>query len=77
MTTELVVNIASLVHRQWVCGVVRSGFHNGAGCNPSDDCHDSSWGCGFRFELSIADTPKGRALLGITDDIAAGLWGVS
>jgi len=71
---ELVVNVFSLLRRRWVCGVVRSGFHNGAGCSSTDEpFHDPSWDCGWRFELSVSDTPQNRARLGITDEIAAQL----
>lgn len=44
-------------HRRWVCGVVRSGFHNGSGCSP-DEAHGGDWGCGWRWEASIPATPQ-------------------
>lgn len=44
---------ADVLQKRWVCQVVRSGFHNGAGCIPNDPHHDIEWGCGFRYELSV------------------------
>jgi len=42
--------------KRWVCGVVRSGFHNGSNCTPTEGepqgHHDPSWGCGYRYEIS-------------------------
>ena len=40
--------------RQWVCMVVRSGYHNGAYCSPADP-HGSDWGCCYRNEISWTD----------------------
>ncbi len=49
--------IANARHR-WVCGVVASGFHNGAHCTP-DDPHGGRWGCGWHWTSSIrAEAPK-------------------
>lgn len=45
-------------HRRWVCGVLRSGFHNGATCHADSDWHDASWGCGWRWEASVHATPE-------------------
>ena len=67
---ELCINVLPLLRRRWACGVVRSGFHNGAGCRPGDPHHHEDWGCGWRFELSVADTPDNRSLLGIDDETA-------
>lgn len=72
-TEEIVVNIEPLLRRRWVCQVVRSGYHNGAGCTPSEHDHHGGWGCAYRFEMSIQDTPENRALLGISDAQAARL----
>lgn len=44
----------SVFQREWVCGVGRSGHHNGSNCNPSEP-HDPEWGCGFRWEASLTD----------------------
>lgn len=44
----VVPELAALFERRWRCGVVASGFHNGALCSPSDP-HDNSWDCGWRF----------------------------
>jgi hypothetical protein len=42
---------------RWVCGVVRSGYHNGAQCRPQEP--HSGWGCGWRCELSVpVDSPE-------------------
>jgi len=38
---------------RWVCQVVRSGYHNGAVCDPSDPHTQDWWGCGYRYEFSI------------------------
>ncbi len=51
----------SLFDHRWVCGVVRSGYHNGARCSP-DDPHEG-WGCGMRLEVSMSDSPKNRLLV--------------
>lgn len=67
---ELVVNILELLRRRWVCQVVRTGYHNGAGCHAEEPHHDEEWGCGWRFELSVEDTPRNRELLGVTDEVA-------
>lgn len=37
--------------KRWVCGVVRSGYHNGAGCSPEDP--HRGWGCGYYYEYRI------------------------
>ncbi len=55
------------LHRRWVCQVVRSGFHNGARCHPGDGDH-AGWRCGFRWELSLPDTPETRTLLGVPEE---------
>ena len=41
--------------RHWVCGVTRSGYHNGARCSPTDP-HDEYWCCGWRYEASVVET---------------------
>jgi hypothetical protein len=38
---------------RWVCGVTRSGYHNGAGCHPGDPHPEEGWHCGYRWELSL------------------------
>lgn len=70
---ELVINVGPLLHRRWVCQIVRTGYHNGAGCRASEPHHGDDWGCGWRFEMSIDDTPENRELLGITSEIARAL----
>ncbi len=55
-----------LIQRRWVCSVLRSGYHNGATCLPADP-HEG-WGCGFRWEMSLHDTPTIREMLGVSDD---------
>lgn len=47
--------------RHWVCQVVRSGYHNGARCSPSDP-HEG-WGCAYRWESSLPDLPQIREAL--------------
>lgn len=47
------INTDVFEHR-WVCQVVRTGYHNGAGCNPGED-HHIDWGCGWRWEASLTD----------------------
>lgn len=42
------------INAQWICGVVASGHHNGAGCTPSDSHHDPIWGCGWYFNFNQA-----------------------
>ena len=70
MTTEEMTHVEALeaigypVHVHWVCGVVRSGYHNGAGCRPSDP-HGGDWSCGFRAEVSIRLTPEEAAAVGV------------
>jgi hypothetical protein len=54
------------LRRRWVCEVVRSGYHNGAGCSPTD-AHEG-WDCGWRLELSLPDTPASRRLLRVHGD---------
>jgi hypothetical protein len=44
---------ASVLYKHWVCEVVRSGFHNGAMCSPSDP-HDD-WGCAYKHEASMSE----------------------
>lgn len=34
---------------QWICAVVRSGYHNGAACAPEEP--HLYWGCGYYFSL--------------------------
>jgi hypothetical protein len=45
------------LYRRWVCEVFRSGYHNGATCNPRDP-HDASWNCGYRNECHISLTDE-------------------
>ncbi|MGH3518828.1 MAG: hypothetical protein ACRDQ7_15700 [Haloechinothrix sp.] len=40
------------VVRNWVCNVVRSGYHNGAHCGPREP-HTGEWRCGWRYELAV------------------------
>jgi hypothetical protein len=49
------------VSHRWVCQVVRSGYHNGAHCRPDEPHRD--WGCGYRYELSVAATDEARQAL--------------
>lgn len=39
--------------KHWVCRVQRSGFHNGARCDP-DEPH-GEWGCGWRREATLTE----------------------
>lgn len=55
-----------LFTRHWVCGVLRSGYHNGATCNERDP-HDG-WGCGWRLEASLPDTETNRAIVAWIED---------
>ena len=43
--------IRDYFQKRWVCQVVRSGFHNGAGCTPGNAHVD--WECGYRYEVSL------------------------
>ena len=43
--------VAEHLTKRWVCGVARSGYHNGASCRSSEP-HDG-WGCGYYYEASI------------------------
>lgn len=47
---------------KWVCGVGRSGFHNGSDCTP-DEPHDRRWRCAYYYELSVHATPGNAATL--------------
>jgi hypothetical protein len=52
-----------LYERKWVCEVVRSGYHNGAHCRPSDP-HGTDWGCSAQWVAqNLPDTPEARALV--------------
>jgi hypothetical protein len=53
--------------RRWVCQVVRTGYHNGAGCVPSDPHHHEDWGCSWRWEASLPDNGNVRRLLGVKE----------
>lgn len=44
------------IDRRWVCEVLRSGYHNGATCNPRDP--HSGWNCGYRNECHISLTDE-------------------
>jgi hypothetical protein len=46
---------------KWVCLVVRSGYHNGAGCTSLEP--HLAWGCGWRYELTLPATPASAGLL--------------
>lgn len=46
--------LAKAFTRRWVCGVGRSGYHNGANCSP-DDPHLNGWGCSYRWEASLSE----------------------
>lgn len=48
-----VERLRGLFRRQWVCQVVRSGLHNGAGCF-AGDAH-GGYRCGYRREASLSD----------------------
>jgi len=39
--------------RLWICGVVNSGFHNGARCNESDP-HEG-WSCGWYYRATLTE----------------------
>lgn len=47
----------------WVCGVVRSGYHNGARCSYSEP-HEG-WGCAFRAEVSLRLTADEARAAGV------------
>lgn len=53
----------ALFTRRWVCDVVASGFHNGAGCT-ADDPHDSH----CRYLWTARFTDKKAAELGMTPE---------
>lgn len=63
------MTVSKAVHdkivRRWVCEVVRSGYHNGAGCRSTDYEHHGGWGCGWRLEMSLPDTAENRRLLAV------------
>jgi hypothetical protein len=44
--------------RRWVCMVVRTGYHNGCRCTPSDP--HGGWGCEYRWEASLTDAEARR-----------------
>ena len=46
----------------WVCGVGRSGYHNGSNCDPNEP-HGPEWRCGWVYELSYRATPSSKSLL--------------
>ena len=52
---------ALTVYPAWVCAVVRSGYHNGAGCSPRDPHED--WDCQYRYETSLPASERTAALL--------------
>lgn len=40
---------------EWVCMVVHTGFHNGAGCSPEEP-HGDDWECGWHCHALIPVT---------------------
>lgn len=44
------------IDRRWTCEVLRSGYHNGATCNPREP--HSGWNCGYRNECFISLTDE-------------------
>lgn len=48
-----------LAHRQWVCIVNYSGYHNGVNCRPSDP-HGSGWDCGWYYKAPLVKAPAPR-----------------
>lgn len=57
--------LRDLFERRWVCTVVSSGYHNGAGCAPGEP--HSGWGCGYRWVApALTDAEAGE--MGITAD---------
>jgi len=53
--------------RRWICQVLRSGYHNGATCNPSDP-HGNDWGCSYRYEASLNEATYERFLKVLDED---------
>lgn len=45
-----------MMRRKWVCVVMRSGFHNGCECREGEP--HVGWDCGFRWEMSLIETPE-------------------
>ena len=62
MSAEMLTGEVVVV-RRWVCQVVRSGYHNGSGCGPEEP--HGWWGCEYRLEVSLPDTPNNRERLGV------------
>jgi hypothetical protein len=52
MTPEQARQIIALANKRWVCEVVSSGTHNGAGCTAKVP-HGGWWVCGERYTLSV------------------------
>ena len=51
--------LRGLFSRRWVCRVVSTGYHSGAGCNP-DDPHDGDWRCGYYWAASVMTDKEAR-----------------
>lgn len=50
--------LEQLLVKRWVCEVVRSGYHNGAGCSPKDP--HGEWNCCYRYEISLTQEQYDR-----------------
>lgn len=59
---QMVTDVRELFDPRWVCGVTRSGRHNGSGCTPSEP--HSGWGCEYRW-VAPDLTDAEAALLGL------------
>lgn len=46
--------IRSVFHKEWVCVVVDSGFHNGARCTPEDP-HGGTWQCQWQYRAVMTE----------------------
>jgi hypothetical protein len=53
LTKRTITMLADDADLRWICGVVDSGFHNGAGCHPGEDHHDESWRCGWYWRATV------------------------
>jgi hypothetical protein len=63
--TNPAATLREAFERRWVCRVVSTGYHNGAGCDPSDP-HGPDWRCGYRWSASLTD--KQAREMGLTTE---------
>lgn len=52
----------NLLTSQWVCMVVRSGYHNGACCTENDPHDAEYWGCSYYFSALVRDPRDGSSV---------------